>query len=402
MSEVKKESKLGSIIGTAVLAVTCAVVGFIACQLMPKGGAAGQGKMDPRKLVGVVAVTNGEVRAYNLPQKYVAHAEPMQEVALIPQVDGYIKEICFKEGDLVKEGQVLYILDDEKYQAVVGQAKADLAAAEAEARRAIQYNERMVKADDRGVTQLERDNAFAAAEKAKAAVLQAKANLVVAEYNCKKAKIYAPFSGKIGKTSKHIGDLVSPSTVLATVIEVDPIRVSFPMTDRAFTELMKLKDSGKVAEMRMRLLLPDGSEYDQQGEWDFDDNRMSATTASMMMRAKFANPKGFLVPDAYVTLLTDFCEPPKYLAVPQQCVVDLTGGSLGVWVVGDDMTVSPRPVKTLEQFEGWVPVVEGLKAGEKVVLSGVGKLMAGQKVSFSEATSNDDINPDHQSRLKAE
>ena len=395
-------NKIGSIIGTVVLAATCIALGWIGHKMMPERKGPAAGGMDPRRLTAVVAVTNGEMRAYNLPEKYVAHVEPMQEVALIPQVDGYIKEILFKEGDVVKAGQVLYVLDDEKYQAVVGQAKADLAAAEAEARRAVQYNDRMVKADDRGVTQLERDNAFAAAEKAKAAVLQAKANLVVAEYNCKKAKIYAPLAGKIGKTAKHIGDLVSPSTVLAKVVQCDPIRVTFPMTDRAFTELLKLKKSGKTADMRMRLVLPDDSEFGQQGEWDFDDNEMSLETASMMMRAKFPNLDGFLVPNTYVTLLTDYKVAPKLLCVPQQCVVDLTGGSLGVWVVGEDGTVNPRPVEVKESFEGWTPIVSGLKEGEKVVLSGVGKLMAGQKVSFAVPTSNEDINPNHVSRLKAE
>ena len=397
----QKESKLGSVIGTGVLAVTCLAVGFVACKLMPKGNAAAQG-MDPSKMVGVVAVTNGEMRAYNLPQKYVAHVEPMQEVALIPQVDGYIKEILFKEGDFVSAGQLLYTLDDEKYQAAVGQAKADLNAAKVEEKRAARYWKRMQNADDRGVTQKERDDAEAGAERATANVKQAEAMLVTAEYNCRKAKIVAPFAGKIGKTSKHIGDLVSPSTVLAKVVQCDPIRVTFPMTDRAFTELLKLKKSGKVADLRMRLMLPDDSEFAQQGEWDFDDNEMSLDTASMMMRAKFPNTDGFLVPNTYVTLLTDYKVAPKMLCVPQQCVVDLSGGSLGVWVVGDDMTVTPRPVKTLEQFEGWTPVVEGLKEGEKIVLSGVGKLMAGQKVSFAVPTSNDDINPNHQSRLKAE
>ena len=400
MSEEK--SKLGSVIGTAVLAVTCLVVGYVACQMMPKGGGNAAAKADPRKMTAVVAVTNGEMRAYNLPQKYVAHVEPMQEVELVPQVDGYIKEILFKEGDFVQAGQLLYTLDDEKYQAAVGQAKADLNAAMVEEKRAARYWSRMQKADDRGVTQKERDDAEAGAERAMANVKQAEAMLVTAEYNCRKAKIVAPFAGKIGKTAKHIGDLVSAATPLAKVVQCDPIRVSFPMTDRAFTELLKLKDSGKVADLRMRLILPDDSEFDQRGEWDFDDNEMSLETASMMMRAKFPNPKGFLVPNTYVTLLTDYLVAPKYLCVPQQCVVDLTGGSLGVWVVGEDMTVNPRPVEVLEAFEGWTPVVKGLKAGEKVVLSGVGKLMAGQKVSFSIPTSNDDINPNHQSRLKGE
>ena len=108
-----------------------------------------------------------------------------------------MKEILFKEGDIVEAGAVLYVLDDERYQAVANQRKADLAAAEAEERRARRYNERMQKADERGITQKERDDAEAGFERAKAAVLQAKANLVVAEYDLKKAKVVAPISGQI-------------------------------------------------------------------------------------------------------------------------------------------------------------------------------------------------------------
>ena len=398
----QKESKLGSVIGTGVLAATCLVVGFVACQMMPKGDTDAQ-KADPSKTVGVVAVTNGEMRAYNLPQKYVAHVEPMQDVELVPQVDGFIREIRFAEGDFVKSGDVLYVIDDRKYKAALGQAKADLAAAKTEYKRAKRYNDRMTNADDRGVTQLERDNAEAGVDTAEAKIAQAEAAIVVAEYNLSCATIVAPFSGRMGKTAAHIGDYVAPSKgALAKIVQYDPIRVTFPMTDRAYSELIKLRDTGKTADLRMRLIEPDGAEFDQLGEWDFADNEMSLDTASMMMRAKFPNPKGYLTPNAYVTLLTDYKVAPKMLCVPQQCVVDLSGGSLGVWVVGDDMTVTPRPVKALEQFEGWMPVVEGLKEGEKIVLSGVGKLMAGQKVTFAVPTSNDDINPNHQSRLKAE
>ena len=180
------ESAIGSIMGTTVLAAVCAAGGWIAKDMWPKGDAADQAAAAAAAAAAMqqtVAVTNVELRVYNLPERFVAHAEAVQEVDLLPQIDGYVKEIKFKEGDVVKAGQLLYAIDDERYLAVVNQRKADLAAAEAESRRAERYYERMQKADERGITQLERDNAEAASEKAKAAVLQAKANLVVAEYD---------------------------------------------------------------------------------------------------------------------------------------------------------------------------------------------------------------------------
>ena len=389
--EEKKGGAVGAVIGTIVLAAACATGGWIANDLWPKK-AGGPPQMP--QMMATVAVKEVQERTYNLPEKFVAHAEPIQEVDLLPQVDGYIKEIRFKEGDIVKAGAVLYVLDDERYRAVANQRKADLEAAEAEARRAARYWERMQKADSRGITQLERDNAEAGAEKAQAAVLQAKANLVVAEYDLKKAKVIAPISGQIGKTVAHVGDYVAPSKgALARIVQIDPIRVTFPLTDRAYIGWRTAMKKGKAPDYRMRLILPDGSTYGEEGRWDFDDNEMSRDTATIIMRLSFPNPDRLLVPNSYVTLLTDRKTPPKMPCIPQQAVFDLTGGSQGVWVLKEDMTVEQRVVEVREMNEGWSPVVSGLKLGEKVVISGRGKLGPGMKVKLMEPTPNDDLDP---------
>ena len=392
-SEEKKGGAVGAVIGTVVLAVACAVGGWIARELCPQGRPA---MPQMPQMAATVAVREVEEREYNLPEKFVAHAEAMQEVDLLPQVDGYVKEIKFREGDLVKAGEVLYVLDDERYRAVANQRKADLAAAEAEERRASRYNERMQKADERGITQKERDDAEAGFERAKAAVLQAKANLVVAEYDLKKAKVIAPISGQIGKTSAHVGDYVAPSKgALARIVQVDPIRVSFPLTDRAYIGWRTAVKKGKAPDYRMRLILPDGSEYGEEGSWDFDDNAMSKETATIIMRLSFPNPDRLLIPNSYVTLLTDRKTPPKMPCVPQQAVFDLSTGSQGVWVLKDDMTVEQRVVALREMSEGWCPVVSGVAPGEKIVISGLGKLGPGVKVKVVEATSNDDLDSNY-------
>ena len=391
-------SKIGAAIGFLVTAAVCGTLGWMACGMWAKhqAGREQAAAEMPAPPPTTVAVTNAEMRAYNLPERYVAHAEPVQEVDLLPQVDGYVKEMKFKEGDIVKEGQLLYVLDDERYQAVVNQRKADLAAAEAEARRTERYWERMQKADSRGITQLERDNAEAGAEKSKAAVMQAKANLVVAEYDLKKASVFAPISGQIGKSSAHVGDYVAPSKgALARIVQIDPIRVSFPLTDRAYIGWRAAQKSGGMGDLRMRLILPDGTEYNQEGGWDFDDNKMSAETATIMMRLVFPNPDRLLIPNSYVTLLTDFQNPPKYPSVPQTAIVDLPGGNLGVWVVDSEGRALQRAVKTKEMFEGWVPVTEGLEAGETVVTAGTRKLVSGVKIERVTPTSNDENNPNH-------
>ncbi|MCQ2392300.1 MAG: efflux RND transporter periplasmic adaptor subunit [Kiritimatiellae bacterium] len=391
-------AKVGSLIGIVVLVAASVTGGWIACSMWPKGQQKGPMMQMPPATVAVRAV---EKRPYNLPERYVAHAEAIQEVDLLPQVDGYIKEIKFKEGDLVKAGQLLYVLDDERYQAVVNQRKADLAAAEAEARRAERYWERMQKADARGITQKERDDAEAGAEKTKAAVFQAKANLVVAEYDLKKAQVFAPISGQIGKTTAHLGDYVAPSKgALARIVQVDPIRVSFPLTDRAYVGWRAAqKKGGSEKAHRMRLLLPDGSVYAEKGSWDFDDNQMSRETATIMMRLAFPNPDRLLVPNSYVTLLADYEKPPMVPCVPQQAVIDLPGGNQGVYILKDDMTVEQRPVETKETHAGWTPILSGVNEGEKVIVSGTSKLRPGTKVVLMEATANDDLDPKYKAKI---
>ena len=394
----EKKSTIGSLISTVVLIVVCVAGGWIAHSLMPKG------VEDPRQMVRppvTVAVRQVEKRLYNLPERYVAHAEAVQEVDLLPQVDGYVKEIHFCEGDLVKEGQLLYTLDDERYQAVANQRRADLAAAEAEQRRAVRYYERMQSADERGITQLERDNAEAAAESSKAAVLQAKANLVVAEYDLKKAKVYAPIAGQIGKTTAHVGDYVAPSKgPLAHIMQVDPIRVTFPLTDRAFVKWREAQKRGKTHEnFRTRLLLPDGSEYGAEGKLDFDDNQMSRDTATIIVRLSFPNPDRLLVPNSYLTLLSDKRKPDSLVCVPQQAVIDLPGGNQGVYVLKPDQTVEQRVVRVRDPFEGWSPIESGVEEGEKVVISGVSKLSPGARVMLVEATSNDDLDPNYKAPI---
>lgn len=399
-NEGNNKSTVGSVIATVVLVIASAVAGWVAREHKPESKNDKALAMPPPQTQSV-AVTEVKEMAYNLAEKFVAHAEAMQEVDLLPQVDGYIKEMMFKEGDTVKEGQLLYVLDDERYQAVANQRKADLAAAEAELRRAERYYRRMLEADARGITQLERDNAQAAAESAKAGVLQAKANLVVAEYDLKKTKVFAPISGQIGKSNMYVGDYVAPSKgALARIIQIDPIRVTFPLTDRSYVAWRAQQLNGSAPDYRLRLLLPDGSEYSGLGEWAFDDNTMSKETATIIMRLKFPNPNRMLIPNSYVTLLVDYKTPPKYLCVPQQAIYDLSTGSRAVWVLKDDMTVEQRIVETREMSGGWTPIVQGLKLGEKVVISGISKLAPGMKVALVEATSNDDLDPNFTPRIK--
>ena len=120
---------------------------------------------------------------------------------------------------------------------------------------------------------------------------------------------------------------------------------------------------------------------------------MSKTTASIILRLRFANPDRLLVPGTYLTLLADLKNPPTYPTVPQTAIFDLPGGNLGVYVLKEGDIVEAVPVETRPMHEGFVPVVKGLKVGEKVVVSGTRKLKNGMKVAFVEATPNEENTP---------
>ena len=126
---------------------------------------------------------------------------------------------------------------------------------------------------------------------------------------------------------------------------------------------------------------------------------MSRDTATIIMRLSFPNPDRLLIPNSYVTLLTDYKTPPKLPCIPQQAVFDLVGGSQGVWVLKDDSTVEQRVVEVREVDRGWTPVVKGLEKGEKVVISGIGKLAPGMKVTEVEPSPNEDIDPNYSAKI---
>ena len=402
--ETKGGRVIGAVIGQLVLGAVCLAAGWICKELY--GTMFAKGSAAPR-MMGLgpvtVAATNAQLRAYNLPERFVAHAEAEQEVELLPQIDGYVKALKFKEGDIVKAGQILYLIDDERYRAVVNQRKADLEAAEAEERRAARYYKRMQTADSRGITQLERDNAEAESEKARAAVLQAKANLVVAEYDLKKTTVVAPISGQIGKSSAYVGDYVAPSKgALARIVQIDPIRVTFPLTDRQFLAWRESEKKGGLRDdLRMRLLLADDTVYEGEGKFEFDDNQMSRETATIIVRLSFPNADRILVPNSYLTLLADKRKPTPVVCVPQQAVFDIAGGNQGVYVLKDDQTVEQRIVTVREtDTNGWTPIVTGVKDGEQVVISGISKLRPGAKVMTVSPTANDDLDPRYQPPIK--
>jgi RND family efflux transporter MFP subunit len=394
-----KEHAAAKVFGWLVTAACFGLIGWMAHELMPKGSpktaAGGPGQGAPTVAVTAEAVTN---MPYNPPDIFVAHVEPVMEVDILPQIEGYIKEVKFNEGTSIKQGDLLYLIDDERYAATLEQYKAALAkaeteisSAEAEQDRADRYLKRLRAADTRAITQSDLDKAEAdaattkaAVAQAKAGVLQAKANIAAAEYDMKHTKVYAPITGQIGKTLVHVGDFVAPTKgSMARIVQMDPVRVTFPMTDRAYITWREevAKAGGHMQQnRRMRLILPNGSLYNRDGEWAFDDNEMSASTATILMRSSFPNPDKVLIPNTYVKLASDLIQPPSYPSVPETAILDFTDG-VGLWVMKPDGTAEKRLVKVIGTYKGFSAIGAGVKEGETVVDEGCHKVMPGVKLT---------------------
>ena len=348
--------------------------------------------------VTAVVVTNA---VFNPPVEYVGHVEPTQVTDILPQIDGYVRRVCFTEGAKVEKGDLLFEIDDEQYLAAknlryseVANAEAKVTVALAEVDRAERYYKRLSTADERGVTASELDtaettlaSAKAALNAANAAVAQAKASAAIADFNLRHTKIYSPISGRIGKALRHVGDYVSPSkSALARVVQLDPIRVVFPVSDRDYDAWQAAAERGGRAlkdSRRLRLRLPDGSLYGAEGVVDFGDNEMSRETATLTIHAGFANPAGRLVPNAFVRVLSDEKNPPAVLVVPTAALVRTDEG-LQAWKIAADGTAHPVFVETGGEWGDLSKVASGLSEGDRIVGLGAFKLKDGDAVRVME------------------
>jgi len=386
------KDNVASVLGWILTAAAFAAVGWFAHGLAPTESKVGVARASaPAVAAGTVA---SEI--FNPPEEFVGHVEPVQEVDLLPQIDGYLKELHFSEGDAVKAGDLLFVIDPERYAAADAVAKASLAQAKgkvAECLAAVDRSERYLgrlnAADARGITATEKDAAEtglaadrAALESAKAAVTQAEAKTAESAFALKHTKVYAPISGRIGKAFMHAGDYVAPSKgALARIVQTDPVRVTFPITDRAYLAWGRTAAvaGAKVGDARrLRLRLADGSVYGATGTWAFSDNEMSEETATITVRALFPNPAGQLVPKAYVTVLADEAEPRPVATVPFLAVAK-SAGKAGLWFLDGD-TVRFREIGIGGSADGRVHVTAGAEPGERIVVQGVHKLGEGMKV----------------------
>lgn len=344
--------------------------------------------------VGVVTA-----RATDVPvtRNYPGRLAPTITAQVRARVTGIVLKRVYKEGSDVKAGDVLFKIDPAPLQASLRQAQGQLAQAQATARNARVKASRSKKLGAKGLlAKQDVDDAVAAAAEADAAVKAAKANVQNAKINLGYATVTAPISGRAGRANVTEGALVSPtdSQPLTTVQVIDPIYANF---SQPMAEVEKLRRAEKSGDLKLvapdkaevRIVLPDGSVYPHTGTLDFADLGVDPTTGAVDLRAVVPNPDRALLPGMFVTIRLTLGTLHNAFLVPQSAIQRDNDGAY-VYVVGTGDKIVEKRVSLGEQHGAdWV-VLGGIEAGARVVVSGVQKAKAGEKVKPVAYSSNRD------------
>ncbi|EFR5816102.1 efflux RND transporter periplasmic adaptor subunit [Salmonella enterica] len=304
-----------------------------------------------------------------------------------PQVSGIVLKRNFTEGSDVEAGQSLYQIDPATYQADYDSAKGELAKSEAAAAIAHLTVKRYVPlVGTKYISQQEYDQAIADARQSDAAVVAAKAAVESARINLAYTKVTSPISGRIGKSNVTEGALVTngQSTELATVQQLDPIYVDVTQSSNDFMRLRQSVEQGSLhkdsASSTVELVMENGQVYPLKGTLQFSDVTVDESTGSITLRAVFPNPQHSLLPGMFVRARIDEGVQPNAILVPQQGVTRTPRGDAMVMVVNDKSQVEARNVVAAQAIgDKWL-ISEGLKPGDKVIVSGLQKARPGVKV----------------------
>jgi membrane fusion protein (multidrug efflux system) len=362
------------------------VAGLALAVLAGSPGVAQQAPSAPA--VGVVAVTRKPITQSS---EYIGRIQSTNRVNVVARVAAFLDQRHFTEGTEVKQGELLYRLEQAPFQAdvqakeaAVAQFKAQLQNADITLKRA-----RLLLPTSAG-QQSNVDAALANQQSLQAQVLGAQAQLRQSQINLDYTEIRAPIDGKIGRTAVTVGNYVSPSTgVLTTIVSQDPMYVVFPVSTRAVID-MRRRSSEASGEVVVKIRLPDGRLYDRVGKLDFLDNTVAGNTDTMILRGVVSNnavthagaggQTRELVDGEFVTVILEDGRPDEALIIPRAAVLTDQGGDY-VYVVGSDDKAQQRRVRLGQSSPLTAAVMSGLYEGENVIAEGVQRVRPGQVVA---------------------
>ncbi len=363
---------------TVFVFVLMAAAGLSACgkKEAPAGGG-GQGMPQPE--VGVVVAKPGSIGVVT---ELPGRLEALRIAEVRARAAGILQKRQFREGSEVKAGEVLFRIDSAPYDAALQSAQASLARTEAALVQAKALADRYKPlVEVNAVSKQDYVNAVSAAQTAAAEVAVARAAIRTASINLGYATVTAPISGRIGRALVTEGALVGQgeATQLATIQQIDPIYVNFTQSASDILKLRRAMDAGQYKRgpeadtASVRVVLEDGSEYPLAGKLLFSDLTVDPTTGQITLRAEVPNPKRTLLPGLYVRVRIEQARMTDVIAVPQQAVTRGQSGDT-LMVVAPDGKVGVRTVKvSMAQNNQWI-VLEGLTAGEQVMVDGFQKL----------------------------
>ena len=322
----------------------------------------------------------------NLEKTFSATIRGRQDIEIYPEVSGKLTKLCVTEGQNVKKGQVLFVIDQVPYAAQVETAKANVRAAEASLATAeLNYKSEKNLFDKKVVSEYDLKTSENALLTAKATLAQAEANLTAAKQNLGFCTVTSPSDGVVGTFPYRIGALVSPSVAepLTTVSQINDIYAYFSLTEKDLLELTRAggtleEQVGKMPAVKLQL--SDGSMYEESGKIDAVSGVIEQTTGSVSMRAIFPNAKNILRSGGSANVVFPYVIE-NILLVPQSATVDIQDKKF-VYVLQADSTVKYTEIKisNLNDGKNYI-VLDGLKSGDKIAVEGVTRLSDGMKIT---------------------
>jgi membrane fusion protein (multidrug efflux system) len=340
-------------------------------------------------------VTVLEVKPQSIPfiVPFVAQTESSRQVDIVARVSGFLDRIAYQEGELVKEGQLLFVLDPKPFQAQLDSARGELQAQEARhATAASNLNRIKPLTQQRALSQADLDKAQGEFDSSRAAVFSAQAKVKEQELNLGYAQIRAPVTGLASRAAQRQGTYInsmSDTAKLTYVAALDPIWVNFSVSQNQAAKLREMIEKKQLTppagqNYEVELTLSDGKAYPYKGKVSFSDPSFSQETGSFLVRSVLPNPKKDLRPGMFATAKINLGMRENAIVVPQLSVQQGANGHL-VYVVKQDGTAELRPVLVGDYYgEKDIIILNGLQGGDRVVVEGALKVVPGQPVKIVE------------------
>ena len=350
----------------------------------------------------VVTVSQPLQRELDVRAGFLGQFSAIDRVELRAQVGGTLTEIHFKDGQIVHKGDLLFVIDPRPYEIKLEQAKAALQTANARVALASNQLSRAtsLKRSD-FATQETVDQRTNDQDASQAAVADAKARVRDAELDLEYCHVLAPFNGRIGARQVSLGSLVagsraatSPTTLLATLVSLDPLYLDFDMSESDFLTFSRERArlTGPLAN-KVLIGLSDENSLAREGTLDFIDNALDRSSGTIHARATVPNPDLFLAPGQFARLRVAIAPPAPVYLLPDAAVV-LDQSQRLVMTVGPDATVKPKIVTTGDLRGGLRVIQSGLEADDRVVIDGLVRAIPGTKVAPQDGTIHYDANAD--------